>query len=104
MLKRYQVLLEDWQEQYIKNRADKFDLSFSEVIRVDICVAIIAITTTLYPKYKPGISLAKILGELRKQLGKIDIHETSIHRHLSVIYYEARKAAEYRAKQESKKK
>lgn len=41
MLKRYQVLLPDWMEEYIKYLVDKYDLSFSEVIRGEICIAIL---------------------------------------------------------------
>ncbi len=42
MLKRYQVLLPDWLEDYVKLLADKYDLSFSEIIRTIICNWILA--------------------------------------------------------------
>ena len=36
MLKRYQVLMSDWMEEYIKLVADKYGLSSSSVIRVHL--------------------------------------------------------------------
>ena len=44
MLKRYQVLLPDWLEDNIKEIAEIFDLSFSEIIRLELCFAILSST------------------------------------------------------------
>ena len=38
MLKRHQILLNDWLVEYIKNCSDRYDISFSEVIRLTLCV------------------------------------------------------------------
>ena len=38
MLKRYQVLLDDWLADTIKALADKYVISFSELIKVILCL------------------------------------------------------------------
>ena len=38
MLKRYQVLLEDFIADYAKYNAEKYDISFSEAIRLALCI------------------------------------------------------------------
>lgn len=99
MLKRYQVLLPDWLEENIKLFADKYDLSFSEIIRAEICIAILATVPRQYPEYKPGIIHDEIVKKLRENSeGKMEREE--IHRMLSKIYFEARKAVEYRLEKE----
>ena len=60
MLKRYQVLLPDWLEDYIKHLVDKYDMSFSEVIRAEICYSILAGVASVYPDYKLGITAQEI--------------------------------------------
>jgi hypothetical protein len=103
MLKRYQVLLPDWLEEYIKKLADKHDLSFSEVIRVEICLAIIGTISKLYPEYKFGLTHEEILDWIKKNVQK-HMERDEEHRMLSKIYFETRKAIEYRYNQEKKQK
>ena len=61
MLKRYQVLLQGCLEDYIKQLVKKYDLSFSEIIRVELCFSILSSVTKLYPEFKPGIIPREIL-------------------------------------------
>jgi len=103
VLKRYQVLLPDWLEEYIKHLADKYDLSFSEVIRVEICIAIINTISKLYPDYKLGFTPKDILDWIKKDV-QVDMERDEEHRMLSKIYFETRKAIEYRFNQEKKQK
>lgn len=103
VLKRYQVLLPDWLEDYIKHLVDAFDLSFSEVIRAEICCTVLATVPALYPEYKPGFKHQDILDMIKKNFG-IDLEREETHRLLSKIYFEARKAAEYRLEKEKKPK
>jgi len=93
MLKRYQVLLPDWLENYIIQIAELFDLSFSEIIRTEICFSILASTKSLYPKYKMEITPKEILEIAQNQQVA---EEEDKHRFLSKLYFETRKAAEYR--------
>lgn len=103
MLKRYQVLLPDWLEEYIKHLADKYDLSFSEVIRAEICIAIICTVSKLYPNYKFGVTPEEVFGMIKKDI-QADMERSEEIRMLSKVYFEARKAIEYRFNQEKKKK
>lgn len=103
MLKRYQVLLPDWLGDYIKILVDKYDLNFSEVIRVEICMAILNSTPNLYPEYKPGI-MSKEIYRLQREEAQEDMEREDTHSILSKIYFETRKAIEYRLTQEKKQK
>jgi len=103
MLKRYQVMLPDWLADYTKYAASKYDLSFSEIIRTVYCFTVLVVVTNLYPEYKPGFTLKEIFNFIQKiQPGQTERDE--MHRFLSKIYFEARKAIEYRMAQEKKTK
>jgi hypothetical protein len=93
MLKRYQVLLPDWLENYIIQIAESFDLSFSEIIRLELCFSILSSTKSFYPKYKMGITPKEILESAH---GQKEGKEEEKHRFMSKIYFETRKAVEYR--------
>ncbi len=103
MLKRYQVLLPDWLEDYWTIYVDKYDLSFSEVIRIALCIEILTIVPLLYPEFKPEIDAKKISELIEKKIAD-EIDQDEVHRYMSKIYFEARKAVEYRFAQEKKKK
>ena len=93
MLKRYQVLLPDWLENYIIQIAELFDLSFSEIIRLELCFSILSSTKSFHPKYKMGITPIEILESAHSQK---EVREEEKHRFMSKIYFETRKAVEYR--------
>ena len=99
MLKRYQVLLPDWLGDYIKLLVDKYDLSFSEVIRVEICMAILSTVSGMFPEYKLGITPKEIYNLINKQAEK-EIEREEAYQILSKIYFETRKAIEYRSSKE----
>jgi hypothetical protein len=100
-MKSYQVLLPRWLERPIKKRVEQLEVSFSEVLRIQVCLAVLAFHSVLYPEYKPGIKLESFLNELKKFIhGNHDKEE--ILDLYSDIYYETRKALEYREKQEKK--
>ncbi len=103
MLKRYQVLLPDWLEDNIKLFADRYDLSFSEVIRAKICVAILAAMPKVYPEYEPGLTLEEIMN-MFTGTNAVKMEREEVHRMLSKIYFEARKAVEYRMVKETGQK
>ena len=95
MLKRQQVLLSDWLVDYIKFLSEKFDLSFSEVIRGTLSLQFLNTISTLYPKHKPALSnneISKILLSASKKKQT----EEELRRLISKIYFEARKAIEFR--------
>ena len=103
MLKRYQVLLPDWMEEDIQHYIDKYGLSFSEGIRPELCSAIIATVQLQFPEYKPDTTIEEIIGKLKKMENR-KIEKEEINRLLSKVYFEARKASEYRRTKTKKQK
>jgi hypothetical protein len=103
MLKRYQVLLPDWLEDYIKFTVDRFDLSFSEIIRLEICMAILTSVKNYYPEYKSGISLEEIYGKVNQYTAQ-GLDRGEMYRIISSIYFEARKATEFMLQKAKQKK
>jgi len=101
MLKRFQVLLPDWLEDYIKFGAEKFDISVSELIRIEVCLAILTQIAELFPEHKIGISF-KELFMIYKNHAREMINKEDIRRTISKIYYETRKAIEFRQKTQKK--
>ena len=98
-MKSYQVLLPRWLERPVKKRVDQLELSFSEVLRVQVCLAVLAFQKVLYPEYKPGKELEYYLNVLKEFIyGNPEKDE--ILELYSDIYFEARKALDYREKQE----
>jgi len=100
-MKSYQVLLPRWLERPVKKRVDLLEVSFSEVLRVQICISILSLQNVLFPEYKPGLKLEYILNSI-KELFDGNHEKGEIFDLYSDIYYETRKALEYREKQEQK--
>ena len=102
MLKRYQVLLPDWLGEYVEHQVDKYDLSFSEIIRAEICYSILAGIASMYPDYKLGIT-AQEISKMEEKNTKDRVSRGEMHKILSKIYFETRKAVEFRLAREKKK-
>lgn len=102
MLKRYQILLEDWLADYIKHLAEIHDTSFSETIRLTLCFEYLDMAVFAY-KYKAGLTKAEIVKALNKSLNK-KYAEEDRHKIISKLYFEGRKAIEFRLKLEKKRK
>jgi hypothetical protein len=95
MLKRYQVLLSDWQGEYLKFASEKYDLSSSEILRIMICFTAIETAKLEHPEYKSKIQPRQFFKKT-KEMMQHRIDETELHAYLSQLYFEARKAVEYR--------
>ena len=95
MLKRVQVLLDDWQEEYIKDAAERYDVSFSEAVRIFLSEGFLYIIPLLHPEYKSGIT-GKELALMTKKSGNPKTSEEERYNLVSKLYFEARKAVEYR--------
>jgi len=96
-MKPYQVLLPHWLERHIRNRVDVLDLSFSEVIRLQICLATLALQYEIFPEYKTGLTFKQISKSIKKVTDS-EFERDEILRLCSEIYFETRKALEYRYK------
>ena len=101
MLQRHQILLTDWLAEFIKFCSERYDLSFSEVIRLTLCMEIPAWVTIKYPKYKTGISNREVVRQIKKIEAKNRTQEKQ-HMLISRIYFEARKAIEFVMTEEKK--
>ncbi len=95
MLKRHQVLLEDWQVEYIQVVAKAYDISLSEALRIIFSIGTISATTTVSPEFKSGANKEKIKQGMKACISnKTPIDKK--HSWVSALYFEGRKAAEYR--------
>jgi len=98
--KRIQAVLPDWLEEYINFLADKYDISVSEAIRSQICLAIISMVSEMYPDYKSEFTTKNIFASVA-QFNSDKIDREQFLKLLSKTYFEARKAVEYRLKKEA---
>jgi hypothetical protein len=103
MLLRQQVLIEDWLVDYLKFLAGKYDLSFSEVIRIALCAQFAEMVNLNFPDIKADIDKKKFL-KLLKDCEKDKQSCEELHRFISKVYFEARKAIEARMAREKKTK
>ena len=101
MLKRYQVLLPDWLGEWVEHLVDTYDLSFSEIIRAEICYSVLAGTANLYPDYKLGLTVQEI-SKLSKKNAEEEMNRDEMLRTVSKMYFETRKAVEFRLDKERK--
>ncbi|MFC1577190.1 hypothetical protein ACFL3N_02500 [Candidatus Omnitrophota bacterium] len=103
MLKRYQVLINDWLADHIKKISERYDISYSETIRGALCMAYLSMISRDYPGCKINIK------EMRKRVSmKAGTYEKvgrdQFHGDMSRLYFEAHKAIEYFWAQEKKTK
>ncbi|MGD9345669.1 MAG: hypothetical protein PVH84_07390 [Candidatus Aminicenantes bacterium] len=102
MLKRYQVLLPDWLEDYLKWGVKQYGLSFSEIIRLEICTSVLAMIEEMHPEYKPNLTLKEIMSAV-SAYDETKFTKDDINRFASRVYFETRKAIEYRTSKAKKK-
>ena len=95
MLKRHQVLLEDWQVEYVKNIAQSYAISLSEALRIIFSIGTISVVSTIHPEYKSGATKDKIKLAM-KECASDKVPFDKKHSWVSALYFEGRKAAEYR--------
>jgi len=94
MYKRYQVLLPDWLEDYIKYISKKYNMSFSEILRLELCFSMLSTAAEFFKEHNANISRQDIFVEVEKySKGLIDKKE--FNKFISKIYFETRKAVEY---------
>ena len=94
MLKRYQILLDDWLAEHLRLIADKNDFSFSEMTRIVLCEGLLRTCPTLHPQYKSKIK-AQELSQIAKEGSDSRTSMERRHQLASKVYFEARKAIEY---------
>jgi len=102
MLRREQILLTDWLSDWFHYCAKRYDLSYSELIRITLCLQVREWISKEYPKYKFNFSEQEMTKEFRKFL-KTKRFEEKLHNCFSNLYFEARKAIEFLMAQEKEK-
>lgn len=95
MYKRFQILLSDWQEKYLRDAMELNDLSFSEMVRIILSEGILHTVSLLYPGYSAGVSRKDLASWIKKGANP-DTSSEEKHRLIAKLYFEARKASEYR--------
>jgi len=95
MLKRHQILLEDWMVKYLRFLSELHDGSFSEVVRITLCIEFLDTINRICPEYQIKLSKNEILKRFSKSR-KDATNQEEGHKLLSKLYFEARKATEYR--------
>jgi hypothetical protein len=99
--KRYQVLLSDWMEDYLKFITDRYDLNFSSAIRVHMCLGILYVISQLEPDYKIDLKSEDLIA-FSKKASRGEMTEEKGHQLFSKIIFETRKAIEHRIEKERK--
>lgn len=104
MLKRNQILLNDWLVDFIKLQSKKYGLSISEVVRAMLCLEFMKLIKEINPEYKTSFDETKTLKIMKDCMSGDAKSKESLHKYISDVYFEARKAMEYvAAKPEYKK-
>jgi hypothetical protein len=93
--KRYQVLIPEWLEDYIKLGVKILGVSFSELLRLEICLSVISTMEALYPAYKTTFSVQEVF-QAAQRYTKGEVNKEEMDKLISKIYFEARKAIEFR--------
>ena len=103
MLKRNQVLLNSWIVDHTKAIAKKYDVSFSEVIRLLVCLQACTNIKMLYPEYESKVKLSALSSSISTTNKKGNLDPEELHKLFSNIYFESRKAMEFWAIKEAEK-
>jgi len=103
VLKRFQILLPEWQEEYLRYISKKHSYSLSETIRIVLAEGILYMIPLLSPEYKTGIPKTK-LAKILKEVAKLNSTKEQRNKFRSIIYFEARKAIDYRLNRIKKKR
>ena len=102
MLKRYQVLLNDWMASHVQNISDMYDISFSETIRGALCLSYLSLIIKDYPACR--IDLKNIYERSSLKKGNYEkVGREQFHKDMSKLYFEARKAIDFFWNEEEKR-
>jgi len=102
MLKRNQVLLNDWLVDIIKAMAEKYDLSFSETIRIFLCIQLGKMITIAYPKHDHSLVCNETEKIVQRKNNGNPVSMEELHTAIFRLYFESRKSAEFWHKEEKK--
>ncbi len=95
MSKKYQVILPDWLTDYIEIISEEYELNISDVLRLEISLGILSATQQFFPEYEQKSLLAETFKQY-KDIKPKDIEREQFHKNISKIFFETRKAVEFR--------
>ena len=93
MLKRYQVLLEGRTAEHLKEISNKYDISFSEAIRILLALQIPKMISIAFPNIK-CVSYDEDMVHMIKLANQNKATMENFHKLLSKVYFESRKSIE----------
>ena len=102
MLKRHQVLLTDWQTEYARFISETYDISFSEAVRALMATGIIRTVKQIHPEFESKANVKEVVDATLMGSDK-RMRTELLHKFLSLLYFDARKAVEFRLSQARKK-
>ena len=102
MLKRNQVLLNDWLADIIKDMSKKYDLSFSEVIRIFLCIELGKMISIAYPNHDHSLVYNESEKIVQRKNNGNHLPMEELHTAISRLYFETRKAANLWNEEEKK--
>lgn len=98
MGKKFQVVLPGWMEEYLQLIASHYDLTISELLRLELALAFLCFVNHSFPEYE-GPSFEDLGIPLAAEAPNHDkIDREQMHKVLSKIYFEARKAVDFHQK------
>lgn len=103
MSKKFQVVLPDWMEEYLEALSKRFDLTISEIMRLELSLAFICFVNHYFPEYD-GPSFGDLGIPIANESPSLEnIDRERMHKILSRFYFEARKSIDYHMKIENLK-
>ena len=94
--------MNDWLADGIKSIAKKYDISFSEVLRIALCIQVAESLSRVNPKYKSK-KIGKFVDDILKKRNKGEhLDSETLHKFFSDVYFEARKSLESWTEEEAK--
>ena len=92
-LRRKQVMISDWLDDYMQELSKIYDVSYSEIVRAMLSYAFGSTVSQVHPEYKFSIDAERMANAaIERNDGKIDIEAN--RKLLADIYYEARQLIE----------
>jgi hypothetical protein len=75
--------------------SEEYDISFSEAVRILMCIGTVQAIRELFPQYKNKMTVKRIVGSIRGEKDSKQREEIT-HKLISQAYFETRKAIEFR--------
>lgn len=99
MLRRKQIMITDWLDDYLTAISKRYDISYSEVIRIATSFFFAETLCLAYPKkYKLNIS-AKDISKVLKHMAENEDYIEESRKLISDVYYETKNILKDRVKQ-----